>query len=213
MKTEDSELLNSKVTLILGDNEKVDVDTLCACEAYSEFLRHRGIEAKHTLNVELSNLQSTVLEMCGIDKPKNLEATLGGIQAKDASKLECEFIILKPNSLKTLHSEITPSNIVGMISTFKPEYIQHLSEEDFKNFNSLQFEVVGSVSTLISEKFKLTNTPINSNIASLLMIGIILNTNGLEESQTYDRDFVAIEFLEEFANIRKDQINALVNQL
>lgn len=206
-----NDTLSSKTLFVIGDNNDVDVDTVCACEAYSNFLNARGVEAKHTQNIQLSELQDAVLKLCQLDKPEYLEVK--NPAQIDQDTFENEFIILKPQSLQTLHPNITPKNIVGIISTFKPEYIEHLPEEEFSNYNTLQFEVVGSVSTLIAEKFKHTNTPINSNIASLLMVGIILNTNGLEEEQTYDRDFVAIEYLEEFANIRKDQINALVNQL
>lgn len=193
--------------IITGDYENIDIDTLCACEAYSVFLNMRGIQALHIQNPNLTQLQETVFNMCGIELPSSQYII------KFNNKEFYGLIAIKPNSLKTLHPLATPQNTIGMISTFKPEYIDYLSEEDFKNYNTLQFEPVGSVSTLICEKFKLTNTPLSSNIASLLMIGIILNTNGLEEEQTHNRDFVAVQYLEQFANIRKDQINALVNQL
>ncbi|MFP4402160.1 MAG: hypothetical protein ACLFPL_02915 [Candidatus Nanoarchaeia archaeon] len=190
------------MVIVVTTDSLNSIDTLCSMLAYTHFLTQQQEQAICIIPNALTELQQEVITMC--------KAELPTLQLEDIKEDNCNFILVNISSLDSIHPRIEPNNITGIIANFVPQYFEHIEQDEF---GKIHIEEEHSLSTLIVEKFKLTNTPIEHTFASLLLVGIILNSNGLEERQTTNRDFVAIEYIEQFANIRKDQINALVNQL
>ena len=187
-----------KIVIVTSDT-KASIDTLCSCEGYSYFLSQNNFKSFHMQEKILNELEQKVFEFCNLKTPtKELD-----------SQLDIEFVCININSFQEMPKHVTPNNIQGVMGNKKPDFFDHF--EDIIPLK--QIENVNSFSTLIAEKFKYTNTKISTEIASLLLVGIILSLNGLEESQTTNRDFIAIEYLEQFSNINRDKINTLVNQL
>ena len=202
---EDSSNLKSNIIVITSDTQ-ASIDTLCSCEAYTYFLSKKGFKAYHVQEKSLTQLEKKMFEFCKLTPPQysSISEFLSPEQISTV-----EFICINISSFKDLHPTITPQNIQGVMGNIKPDYFEHFEEE----ISHKHIEFVGSYSTLVAEKFRYTKTPISPQIASILLTGIILSLNGLEESQTTNRDFIAIEYLEQFSTISKENINALVNQL
>lgn len=192
------------MTIIITTDTSPSTDTLCSMLAYAHFLEQQNQQVKCCMpdEYELSELQEEIIKMCNIEIPT--------LKFDDIDENNCEFILVNINSLTTLNSKLNSNNIAGIIANATPEHFEHIEENEF---GRIHIEEKHNLSTLIVEKFKLTQTPIEQSYASLLLLGIILSSNGLEEEYTTNRDFVAVEYVEQFSNIRKDQINALVNQL
>lgn len=188
----------SKIVIVTSDSN-ASIDTLCSCEAYSYFLSKKNFQSYHIQEKTLSELEEKVFEFCNLDTP-----------LKDYNIDEnTKFVCVNINSFQDMPKKVTLENIQGIMGNRKPHFFDHFEEL----IPLKQIENVNSFSTLIAEKFKYTNTQISPQIASILLVGIILSLNGLEESQTTNRDFIAIEYLEQFSNINRDKINTLVNQL
>ncbi|MCH8519485.1 MAG: hypothetical protein LAT82_01895 [Nanoarchaeota archaeon] len=199
-----------QTTVLVTSDLYASIDTLCSCEAYSYFLLQNGFKSTHIQEKNLIELEQKVFEFCGLETPIKTDIF---IEENNYNKVEenteIKFICINIKSFENMPKQITPQNIQGIMGNEKPDFFDHFEE----NIPMKHIENVNSFSTLIAEKFKYTNTSISPQIASLLLVGIILSLNGLEESQTTNRDFIAVEYLEQFSTISKDKINALVNQL
>lgn len=185
---------------VLVDKEP-SIDSICSAVAYTHFLNKQHMNSTFYIEEPLSAVQEKIFEFTSVQSPELL--------SKEFRFTNQKCIYINISSFQKLHPNITPEHVEGIIANEKPQYFEHFEEQ----IPLKHIEFVNSISTLITEKFKYSNTQPTSQIASILLLGIILSLNGLEESQTSNRDFVAIEYLEQFATIRRDQINALVNQL
>ncbi|MFT4244025.1 MAG: hypothetical protein ACMXYB_01055 [Candidatus Woesearchaeota archaeon] len=201
------DLSNFKSNIIVITSDKhASIDTLCSCEAYCYFLTQKGFEAYHIQEKILSQMEEKMFEFCKLTPPM-YSSISEFLSPEQITKVE--FICINISSFKELHPTITPQNIQGVMGNKKPDYFDYFEEK----ISHKHIEFSNSFSTLVAEKFRYTQTSITPQVASLLLIGIILSLNGLEESQTTNRDFVAIEYLEQFSNVSKENINTLVNQL
>ena len=185
--------------IIITSCEELDLDSLISSQAYTHFLSQKGEKTTHMQHVALSDFQKEVFDMCKLKSPELFDLKKNLDDAK--------FIIVNPYSIETLHPSISPRNIEGVMGKKKPQYIDEF------NFKRTHLEEVECFSTLIAEKFMHTKTPIDPHIASLLIIGIVLTLNGLEENITTNRDFVALEYLQKHSHLSRDQIIPLINKL
>ena len=177
----------------------LDNDSLISSHAYCEFLQSKGFHTIHKQHINLNELQKEIFELCQIQIPQSLNPL--------EHLNEIDIILINPYSIDTLHPNISPQNVIGAMGKKKPQYIEELHNKQ------LHFEYVQSFSTLITEKFIFTNTPISTSTASLLLIGILFSTQGLNEDYATNRDFVAVEFLQKSSNLTQERIIKLMNKL
>lgn len=189
---------DEKVIVVLTCQE-LDIDSLCSSYGYSHFLEQNEMISIHMQHVQLNGLQKEILDLCKLDYPK--------IISNGESLEEYNIVLVNAQSIENLHPDISPENVIGMMGNHAPNYYESLCS------NPIHFEAVVSFSTLITEKFINTKTKISSQIASLLLIGIVLTTQGLNEEHTNNRDYVALDFLEKHSSITRNQIIPLLNKL
>lgn len=158
-----------------------DLDGFASAFAYAEFLNDQGKNASF-----------------GFAEPPHKEAQF----LLDKYNIPFQFANIDPTNFGEIIL-VDASDVIGIDPRIKienvTEIIDHRKVNDanvFKNAK-IQIEFVGSVATLIAEKFINSKLPITKNSALLLYGAIISNTLNFQAHVTTDRDKNAAQWLAE----------------
>ena len=158
----------------------IDIDGYASSIAYRELLKLRGIESKFvskaTLNYSITN---TLLEM---------PFCIDEYEVKEDDK----FIILDISNREFFPEFVEESNIIEIIDHHPG------NEEYWKDKSNVQIEEIGSVATIIYEKYVEYNmlSKMDKGVAKLLMAAILDNTLNFTAKITKQRDIDAYKELE-----------------
>lgn len=173
------------IILVVGKSY-IDIDGYASAIAYKELLNMQGIDAKFISNAVL-NYSIT----------KSLSSLPYNIDKYEINNND-KFIVLDLSN-KDYFPEFVEEDRVIEIIDHHPGF-----EEYWKNKlgNKSLIEEVGSVATIIVEKYEKANlfNNINPDIAKLLMAAILDNTLNFTANITSDRDRIAYKKLEVIVN-------------
>lgn len=187
--------------IIVTSCPNLDYDSLLSSQGYVHFLKQKGFKVDHVQHSELSEIQKEIFELCMQEEPLIFDSDIS------FNFQNSKFMLINPNSIEKLHNSLNPTNIKGVMGKYSPEYVEELQAEH------THIEEVECFSTLITERFMNTNTPVDSYVASLLLFSILITLNGLEESITSNRDFVAVEFLQQHSHLTQEQITKVLDKI
>jgi manganese-dependent inorganic pyrophosphatase len=162
-----------------------DVDGTACAYAYAEFLNKTGVEAEAKFMGVVHEEAMFVINKFNLTQPQIITDTF------DYQKV----VLVDASELSVLENKFNSENVV--------EVIDHGKNDEADKFPNakIQIELVGSAATLIAEKFMINNIPISESSAKLLLSAIISNTLNFRNSITTERDIVAGEWLQEFAEL------------
>lgn len=156
-----------------------DIDGVASSLVYALLMENRGIKAEVVLFGSPQPEVRYFINKLGLTLP-----FVDEVRPPD----EAKFVILDTSTTKRLSKAVAPDRVIEVID-------HHLAEsgEEFPNAK-LQNEGVGSVSTLITEKLRVSNLDLSTNLAILLYSAIYHNTLNMLVGVT-DRDKEAAEYL------------------
>lgn len=162
-----------------------DIDGVAGVVAYSEFLEKTGINNTIGVMGELHDEAKYVLNRFKFEYPKVI------LNSKDFD----EVILIDTSDLNGIEGNIELEKVI--------EIIDHRTVHEADKFPNakIQIELVGSVATLIGEKFIEKNIEISKKSAILLLTAIISNTSNFKGSVTTNRDKKVAEYLKNNAEL------------
>lgn len=160
-----------------------DLDGVAGVFAYGEFLQKTGRNAFVGIIGEPHDEAKYILDRYNISCPQIIS---------NADNF-AEVILVDASDLNGLGGNITPEKVVEIIDHRK------INEADKFPNAKVQIELVGSVATLIAEKFIENNISIAKESAILLCGAIISNTLNFKSGVTTDRDKKVFEYLNKAA--------------
>jgi len=165
-----------------------DLDGCAGVVAYGEFLEKIGEKIEIGIFGEPHEEAKYILNRFKIEYPKVLQ---------NVDNFE-KIILIDTSELSALEGKIPLEKVVEIIDHRKVHEAQK-----FPNAKA-QIEQVGSVATLIAEKFMQRKIEISQNSAILLFGAIISNTLNFKGGVSTDRDRKAAEWLNEVAKLPSD---------
>lgn len=164
----------------------IDIDGYASAIAYRELLKMKGIEAKFVSDAVLNYSITKSL----LDIPYNLD--------KKEITNDDKFIILDLSNKDYFPDYVKEESIMEIID-------HHPGFEDYwqrRIGNSSIIEEIGSVATIIFEKYEQSNLldKMNKDVAKLLMAAILDNTLNFTAAITKERDIIAYKKLSAIAN-------------
>ena len=171
--------------ILLTSYVNPDIDGVAGITAYSEFLLKNGVNSTIGVMGEIHDEAKYVLDRFGFEYPKEI------INSKDFD----EVILIDTSDLNGLEGNIELEKVV--------EIIDHRTIHEADKFLNakVQIELVGSVATLIAEKFIQNNIEISKESSILLLSAIISNTINFKGGVTTDRDKKVSEYLNNIARL------------
>ena len=165
-----------------------DLDGIASVVAYAEFLKK--ISKKNVAGIigEPHFEAKYIFDRFGFSYPESIINT---------DNFD-EVILIDASDFKVLEGKILPEKVVEIIDHRK------VHEADKFPKAEVQIELVGSVATLVAEKFIKNNIEISKKSATLLFSAIISNTLNFKGSVTTDRDKKAAEWLNQAAKLPED---------
>lgn len=180
----------------------IDIDGYASSLAYRELLKLQGIEAKFVSNAKLNySITNSLI---------NLSYHTDNYDVKD----DDNFIILDLSDKDYFPDFVKEKNIIELID-------HHPGYEEYWNLllgNNSVIEKIGSVATIIVEKYKKSNllNKMSIDIAKLLMAAILDNTLNFISNMTTERDKIAYKELEKIIkdyNFSKKYFNECQNTI
>ena len=171
------------LVITVGKNY-VDIDGYASAIAYRELFKLRGIESVFVTNSVLNySITKSLID---------LGYTIDIYDIKDTDK----FIVLDLSNPSFLSEFVRESDIVEIID-------HHSGFEEYWKKTSSIIEPIGSVATIIVEKYEEYNLldKMNKDVALLLMAAILDNTLNFTADITCDRDKIAYKKLEDLTGI------------
>ena len=165
-----------------------DLDAVAGTIAYCEFLKKTGKQATVGILGEIHEEARYILDKYKIKYPQTI---------KNADNFE-EVILVDASDLIGIEGKIAPEKVIEIIDHRK------IHEADKFPNAKIQIELVGSASTLVAEKFVLSNINISKESAILLCGAIISNTSNFKGGVATDRDRKAFEYLNKIAELPFD---------
>lgn len=162
-----------------------DLDAVAGTIAYCEFLNKTDKNAVVGILGEAHEEARYILDHYKITYPQTIQ------NADDFN----EVILVDASDLVGIEGKIAPEKVIEIIDHRKVH-----EAEKFPNAK-VQIELVGSASTLITEKFIQNNVVISKESAILLCGAIVSNTLNFKGGVTTDRDRKAFEYLNEVAKL------------
>lgn len=165
-----------------------DLDAVAGTIAYSEFLNKTGRNSIVGLIGEPHDEAKYILDNYHIEYPQIIP---------NADNFD-EVILVDASDLIGIEGKIAPEKVI--------EIIDHRKVHEADKFPNakVQIELVGSASTLVTEKFIQNNIEISKESAILLCGAITSNTLNFKGGVTTDRDRVAFEYLNKIAQLPLD---------
>ena len=162
----------------------IDIDGYASSIAYRELLKLQGIESRFVSNAVLNySITPSLL---------NLPYTVDSYEVNNSDK----FIILDLSNKEFFPDFVREDNITEIID-HHPGYEEYW--ESRLGSNSI-IESVGSVATIIFEKYEELGYKVDIDIAKLLMAAILDNTLNFTAKITTERDKKAYNKLSEITN-------------
>lgn len=168
-------------TIITSGSGYIDIDAYASCFAYGRLLKEKGI---HVQIVSTSQFNESICPLI-----QDLDFHFDNYQPD----IKDQFIILDVSNPAFMDTIVQKENIIEIID-------HHLGWEttwQTKPSVNLHIEFIGSVCTLIYEKFKEEKMLdiLDVNLCKLLIAGILDNTLNLKASITTARDIQAYQEL------------------
>lgn len=173
--------------IITSGKKYIDIDAYAGIIAYRHFLINLGKDVSGISTAEFNESISPII--------KNIKLELDKFNRLGNS----EYIVIDVSNPKMFDEIVDEENIIEIID-------HHTGFEQFWKENknvSTQIEFIGSICTIIYEKYKSYNKLeiLNPDICKLLIAGILDNTLNLKASITTERDICAYNNLLEIGNI------------
>ncbi len=162
-----------------------DLDAVACSLAYSEYLNKKGGCTLAAIIGEAHDEAKYILDRFKINYPVSI------LNANEFS----EVILVDASDLNGLEGKIGAEKVI--------EIIDHRRVHQAKQFPyaKIQIELVGSVATLIAEKFIKDSVQISKQSALVLAGAIISNTLNFKSSLTTNRDKKAFQYLNKTAQL------------
>lgn len=175
----------------------IDIDAYSAIIAYTHLLKSLG---KDVIGISTAKFNESI---CPVIKDINL--SLDTID-KNTTINNAEFIILDVSSPEMFDKIVKDNNKIIEIIDHHTGYESYW--KSYSNIN-LEIEFIGSVCTLIFEKYQKYNKLdlLTPDICKLLLAGILDNTLNLKANITTQRDIEACNSLYKIGNIDKSWAN------
>ena len=175
----------------------IDIDAYSAIIAYTHLLKSLG---KDVTSISTAKFNESI---CPVIKDINL--SLDTID-KNTTINNAEFIILDVSSPEMFDKIVKDNNKIIEIIDHHTGYESYW--KSYSNIN-LEIEFIGSVCTLIFEKYQKYNKLdlLTPDICKLLIAGILDNTLNLKANITTQRDIEACNSLYKIGNIDKSWAN------
>lgn len=157
----------------------LDIDGVAGSIAYAEFLDKTSKKVTVGILGEPYDEAKYILDRFNLKYPEVFN------NVKDFE----EVILVDASDLDGLDGKVPPEKVIEIIDHRKVH-----EADKFKNAK-VQIELVGSVCTLIAEKFIQNNIEISKESATLLCGAIISNTINFKSTVTTERDKKAFEWL------------------
>ncbi|MBR5369698.1 MAG: DHH family phosphoesterase [Bacilli bacterium] len=161
----------------------IDIDGYASAIAYKELLNMQNIEAKFVSNAVLNySITKSLLD---------ISYSTDNYKIDDSDK----FIILDLSNKEYFPDFVKEDNIIEIID----HHSGYKEYWDNKLGNKSEIEEIGSVATIIVEKYEESNllNRMNTDIAKLLMSAILDNTLNFTATITKERDKIAYKKLED----------------
>jgi len=176
-------------TIITSVKTYIDIDAYAGIIAYRHLLSSLG---KVVIGVSTAVINESISPII-----KDIELSLDNFDEKGNQK----FIVLDVSNPEMFDKIVDNKNIIEIID-------HHTGFEQYwkeKNNITTQIEFIGSICTIIFEKYKSFNRLeiLNSDICKLLIAGILDNTLNLKASITTERDINAYNSLLKIGYIDK----------
>lgn len=180
-----------KNIIVTSGKRYIDIDAYASCIAYAKLLRLKGKNAKA---ISTANLNESITNSL-IQLPEKLEKNYN-LYGNE------KFIILDVSNPNSFDEIVKDDQIIEIVD-------HHCGYEDYwkeKLKNNLHIEQIGSIATLIFEKYEKENMTHNISIgmAKLLLAAILDNTLDLKAKITTKRDIDAYKKLLKIAKVEFD---------
>jgi len=165
-----------------------DLDGVAGAVAYAEYLTKTGTTCELGIIGNLDEETEFILSTFNIPTPRSID------RINDRNQV----ILLDVSEIAALRGSVAPEKVI--------EIIDHRKVNDAAEFPNakIQIELVGSVATLISEKFMQHNIDVSRESALLMYGAIVSNTLHFKSAVTTDRDREAAHFLNTKLNLSVD---------
>jgi len=162
-----------------------DIDGVAGVIAYSEFLQKTGISNAIGVMGEIHDEAKYVLDRFDFEYPPAI------LNSNDFD----EVVLIDTSDLNGVEGNIELEKVI--------EIIDHRTIHEADKFSNakIQIELVGSVATLIAEKFIKNNIDMSKKSAILLLSAVISNTSNFKGSVTTSRDKKVVEYLKNIAKL------------
>ncbi|MCX6751699.1 MAG: DHH family phosphoesterase [Candidatus Nomurabacteria bacterium] len=162
-----------------------DIDGMAGVFAYSEFLEKTGINNTIGVMGEIHDEAKYVLDRFNFEYPPVI------LNSNNFEKV----ILIDTSDLNGIEGNIELEKVI--------EIIDHRTIHEADKFPNakIQIELVGSVATLITERFIQKNIEISKKSAILLLSAIISNTLNFKGGVTTERDKKAAKYLTKIAQL------------
>lgn len=183
--------------IITSGKRYIDIDAYSGIIAYTHLLKSLG---KDVLGISTAKFNESI---CPVIKDINISLD---IIDENIDINNSEFIILDVSNPDMFDEIIEDNNKIIEILDHHPGFEDYLKSNT--NIN-LDIEFIGSVCTLIFEKYKKYNklNLLTPDICKLLLAGILDNTLNLKANITTQRDIEACDNLYKIAKIDKSWAN------
>ena len=171
--------------LLITSYVNSDIDGVAGTFAYSEFLQKIGTENMVGIMGEIHDEAKYVLDRFNFEYPQKIS------NSKDFDKV----VLIDTSDLSGVEGNIELEKVV--------EIIDHRKVHEAHKFPNakVQIELVGSVATLIAEKFIEKNIEMSKKSAILLLSAVISNTINFKGGVTTDRDRSVAKYLNNIAKL------------
>lgn len=181
------------LTYVIG-HESPDSDTVSAAIAYANLLNELGIEAKAVTSAKVNKETQYYFDYFGIEAPEILTDASGK-----------QFVLVDHSEYSQAIDNMKDARIVGIID--------HHGIGDVYNSEIIyvRSEPIGSTATLVYQMYKECNVVIDKDIARILLMGLLSDTDNLTKSNVTKVDEEAYDELIRIGEV--DDVDALYTNM
>ena len=181
------------VTTVIG-HKAPDSDSVCSAIAYAGLLKILGINAQAVTASKINRESRFILDGLDLDEPP--------VITESANRV---FVLVDHSSYSLAHEGVNETNVIEVIDHHDPGDVI-TNDGSIKN----TIEKVGACSTLIYEKYKENDVPLDYTNAALLLSGILSDTSFMKRNVT-EKDQRAYEELLKLVTI--EDVDAYYDQM
>ncbi len=161
-----------------------DSDSICSALVGAELLKARGLEAKAVRQGELNRETQHILAQAGVDQPEMCTGVAGE-----------KVWLVDYSDLAQAPDDIADAEIVGIVD--------HHRLGDVMTVNPLEAWIwpVGCTCTIMFNLFKMENTEVTRELATLMMSAILSDTVGFASPTCTQKDKDAVAELAPLAGV------------